>query len=184
MDTPEFVKRNKILEKQIELRLDAGAIEIAGLKRSMIDVLGIRGKSRYRTDDAFGLEVYRAMLCGKPRDLPSWQLAIDEGRLPVFRGMHLSEDDQLRADLIQQLMCQGRVDIDELQARHHIDFHAYFAADLARLQPLVADGLAIESLGQVTVTPRGRLLLRIIAACFDRYLHASQDAPTRFSRAI
>ena len=27
------------------------------------------------------------------RDLPSWQLALDEGRLPVWRGMRLSDDD-------------------------------------------------------------------------------------------
>ena len=48
-----------------------------------------------------------------PRDVPSWEAAIDEGRLPVFRGMHLSEDDQLRADLIQHLMCQGEVPVSD-----------------------------------------------------------------------
>ena len=119
-----------------------------------------------------------------PRDLPGWDAAIDAGRLPVWRGLRLDADDVLRADLIQQLMCQGRVGIGELEARHQINFHGYFAAEMARLEPLVADGLAALSPGEIVVTSRGRLLLRIIAACFDRYLHASQDAPTRFSRAI
>src|SRR5690606_14754649 len=40
-----------------------------------------------------------------PRDLQSWEQAIDAGRLPVWRGMHMDDDDVLRADVIQQLMC-------------------------------------------------------------------------------
>ena len=56
----------------------------------------------------------------------------NEGRLPVFRGMHLSEDDQLRADLIQQLMCQGEVPIAALERRYAIDFNVYFADALMR----------------------------------------------------
>jgi oxygen-independent coproporphyrinogen-3 oxidase len=35
----------------------------------------------------------------------------------------------------------------------------------------------------IRVTPRGRLLLRSIAMCFDAYLHAD-EAPKRFSRTI
>ena len=72
-----------------------------------------------------------------PRDLPSWQIAVDAGRLPVFRGMRLDEDDLLRADLIQQLMCQGEIPIAALERRYAIDFDAYFADALDKLAPLV-----------------------------------------------
>ena len=123
-----------------------------------------------------------------PRDLPSWQAALDEGRLPVFRGMRLSEDDVLRADLIQQLMCQGEIPIAALERRHAIDFHAYFADSLARLQPLREDGLVRLEPGRIVATRQGRLLLRNIAMCFDNYLQPptrQADAfPQRFSRAI
>ena len=119
-----------------------------------------------------------------PRDLPSWEIAIDNGRLPTWRGMQLDADDVLRADLIQQLMCQGEVDIPELEERHAIDFGLYFQDDLARLLPLQADGLVEVSATRITATSRGRLLLRIIAACFDRYLHQAQAEPARFSKAI
>ena len=122
-----------------------------------------------------------------PRDLPSWQIALDEGRLPVFRGMQLNEDDQLRADLIQRLMCQGEIPIGALERRYLIDFHDYFAAALARLQPLVDDGLARIEPGRIVATSRGRLLLRNIAMCFDHYLDQpahDQPATPRFSRAI
>ena len=123
-----------------------------------------------------------------PRDLPAWQIAIDEGRLPVFRGMHLSDDDVLRADLIQRLMCQGEIPVGALERRHDIDFSGYFADALERLRPLEDDGLVRLEPGRIAVTAQGRLLLRNIAMCFDHYLPA--DPPSdgaerpRFSRAI
>ena len=126
-----------------------------------------------------------------PRDLPSWQAALDDGRLPVFRGMRLSEDDVLRADLIQQLMCQGEVRIGALEQRHAIDFTNYFADALLELQPLQADGLVRLEPGRIAVTAQGRLLLRNIAMCFDHYLQTpatptepATTAAPRFSRAI
>ena len=112
-------------------------------------------------------------------------MAIDEGHLPVFRGMQLSEDDQLRADLIQQLMCQGEIPIDALERRYAIDFDQYFAHALERMQPLVDDDLVRREPHRIVVTRQGRLLLRNIAMCFDRYLDQSAVLTTpRFSRAI
>jgi oxygen-independent coproporphyrinogen-3 oxidase len=119
-----------------------------------------------------------------PRELPAWEAAIDAGRLPVWRGLRLSADDVMRAELIQQLMCQGELDIRRFEARFDVDFHAYFAPDLERLQALAADGLVNVDARFLRATDRGRLLLRIIAACFDHYLHAAVDAPARFSKAI
>ena len=127
---------------------------------------------------------------GGLRDLPSWQIALDEGRLPVFRGMRLTEDDQLRADLIQRLMCQGEIPIGALERRYLIDFNEYFATALERLRPLVDDGLVRIEPDRITATSRGRLLLRNMAMCFDHYLHTpgparpADTATPRFSRAI
>jgi oxygen-independent coproporphyrinogen-3 oxidase len=118
-----------------------------------------------------------------PRDLPSWEAAIDAGRLPTWRGMQLDADDVLRADVIQQLMCRGEIDIADIEYRHDIDFAATFADDLDRLVPLVADGLVTANATRIAATSRGRLLLRIIAACFDRYLHQT-DPIGRYSKAI
>jgi oxygen-independent coproporphyrinogen-3 oxidase len=119
------------------------------------------------------------------RDLASWEAMLDAGRLPVFRGMRLSEDDQLRAGLIQSLMCQGEIAIDAIEQRFSIDFRTYFRDALERLAPLVADGLVRVGAHRIEVTARGRLLLRNIAMCFDHYLDAPADvARPRFSRAI
>ena len=92
----------------------------------------------------------------------------------------------LRADLIQQLMCRGEIDVDGLEDRHGIDFGDYFAEAIAKLQPLAEDGLVRLEPDRIAVTSRGRLLLRNIAMCFDRYLDqpAASVASPRFSRAI
>ncbi|MFN3842509.1 MAG: oxygen-independent coproporphyrinogen III oxidase [Rehaibacterium terrae] len=118
------------------------------------------------------------------RDLPSWEAALDAGHLPVWRGLRLNSDDLLRADVIQQLMCQGRIDKALTEDRHNIDFNIYFAEALAQLEPLVADGLVAIGPRYIDATSRGRLLLRIIAMSFDRYLQRPQAQPARYSRAI
>jgi oxygen-independent coproporphyrinogen-3 oxidase len=148
------------------------------------------GYTTHADSDLVGLGVSAISHVGSsysqnPRDLPSWEIALDAGRLPVFRGMVLDQDDELRADLIQQLMCQGEIPVQALERRYGIDFSAYFAAELDRLHPLWEDGLVRIEDGRIVATARGRLLLRNIAMCFDRYLEpAAADAKPHFSRAI
>jgi oxygen-independent coproporphyrinogen-3 oxidase len=118
-----------------------------------------------------------------PRDIASWQAALGQGRLPVFRGMKMSDDDQLRAALIQHLMCQGEVPTAALERRYGIDFGRYFRDALVRLEPLIADGLVQVEPDRIVATSPGRLLLRNIAMCFDAYLDEGV-IPAQFSRAI
>ena len=151
------------------------------------------GYTTHAESDLIGLGVSAISHIGdtfsqNPRDLAAWQAAIDEGRLPVFRGMRMDEDDCLRADLIQSLMCQGEIPIAALERRYAIDFEQYFASALERLAPLVADGLVTLAHGRVSATTQGRLLLRSIAMCFDRYLDPGgprqQPGVPHYSRAI
>ncbi|MBN8715707.1 MAG: oxygen-independent coproporphyrinogen III oxidase [Xanthomonadales bacterium] len=162
----------------------ARAQQRGGLHRNFM------GYTTHADSDLIGLGVSAISHIGSsfsqnPRDLPGWEAAIDDGRLPVFRGMHLSEDDELRADLIQSLMCQGEIPIAALERRYGIDFRRYFDADIARLRPLIHDGLARVLPDRIQATAHGRLLLRNIAMCFDRYLTPPDpDARPRYSRAI
>jgi oxygen-independent coproporphyrinogen-3 oxidase len=148
------------------------------------------GYTTHADSDLVGLGVSAISHIGdsfsqNPRDLPSWQAALDDGRLPVFRGMRLDEDDQLRADLIQSLMCQGEIPVAALERRYAIDFAEYFSTALDRLAPLAEDGLVRVEEQRIAVTARGRLLLRNIAMCFDRYLEQPATVETpRFSRTV
>jgi oxygen-independent coproporphyrinogen-3 oxidase len=113
------------------------------------------------------------------RDVDDWEKAVDAGRLPVFRGLEMTEEDRLRADVIQQVMCRGEVDMDLVSVRHNVDFGEHFREAFRRLGPLIADGLVEMTANRIRVTARGRLLLRVIAMCFD----AAYDPPGAQAKA-
>ena len=146
------------------------------------------GYTTHADTDLLGLGVSAISNVGasysqNPRDLPSWEAAVDAGHMPVWRGLQLDPDDVLRAEIIQQLMCHGETDVAAVCAEHGVQFDTYFADALPRLAALQADGLAEVIEGRVRVTEQGRPLLRLLAMCFDRYL--SQSAPVaQYSRAI
>ena len=147
------------------------------------------GYTTHANSDLIGLGVSAISHIGdsysqNPRDLPAWEVAIDAGRLPVWRGMQLDADDIVRAEAIQQLMCNGAIDIVAMEHRHGIEFDSYFRTALDSMASLVADGLVEITDTEIRATSRGRLLLRIIATCFDRYLQQSPSAPARFSKVI
>lgn len=98
--------------------------------------------------------------------------ALDEGKLPVARGLTLSADDRLRRDVIERLMCDLAADLDAIAARHGARGDA-FDADLARLDPLIAEGYVTRAGRRVTITPPGRHFARLVAAAFDAYFQAS-----------
>ena len=203
-DLPDPAAKLGLLQLAIE-RLGAAGYEYIGMDHFALpdDELSIArrrgglhrnfmGYTTHADSDLVGLGVSAISHIGdtysqNPRDVAAWQVALDQGKLPVFRGMRLDPDDQLRADLIQSLMCRGEIPVTALERRHGIDFADHFADALDRLQPLAEDGLVRFEDARIEVTSRGRLLLRNIAMCFDRYLdHAPTDtrAAPRFSRAI
>ncbi len=122
-----------------------------------------------------------------PRDVPAWEVAVESGRLPVWRGLQMDPDDRLRADVIQQLMCAGRIDVGQVEHRYDIDFREYFAATWPELERLAREDLLTIGPDGIVATSQGRYLLRIIAMCFDRYLQqppCTTRGPTSYSKAI
>ena len=117
------------------------------------------------------------------RNLVDWEAAVDQGHLPVWRGIELSEDDVIRADVIQQIMCRGEVDLARVEQRYDLVFEEYFSDALEAMVPLMQDGLVDVDPERISATARGRLLLRLIAMCFDRYLMSQVEKP-RHSRVV
>ncbi|MDX1454382.1 MAG: oxygen-independent coproporphyrinogen III oxidase [Gammaproteobacteria bacterium] len=118
------------------------------------------------------------------KSLDEYYAAIDAGRLPIARGVKLSRDDRIRADVIQRIMCDGIVSFADIDAHWGIRFEEYFADSLLRLTPLLRDGLAILNRRRLVVTGKGRLLLRVIALPFDAYHGKLIDDSQSFSDVI
>jgi oxygen-independent coproporphyrinogen-3 oxidase len=197
-ELPDAATRLTLLQQTVEALTAAGYVHIGvdhfalpGDDLSQALVAGtlqrnFQGYSTHAACDLIGFGMSAISHVGETfsqnaKDLVGYYAAIDNARLPVARGLRLDDDDGIRADLIQQLMCAGEIDIAAFEARHLVDFPRYFHAALGRLAGLERDGLVTRSPGRIAVTPRGRFLLRIIARAFDAY---AAHPEIRYSRAM
>ena len=116
------------------------------------------------------------------KGLEEYYARIDAGRLAVFRGVLLDDDDRLRRAVITELICHFALDFATVERRFGIRFRDYFAVELAELADLRADGLLALAEAGIQVLPPGRLLIRNICMVFDRYLREQKQQ--RFSKVI
>jgi len=116
------------------------------------------------------------------KTLSEYRDALEGGKFPACRGLVRTTEDEMRRDVILDLMCHFRLDKPAIEARYGIDFDTVFADELERLEPMAADGLVEMGPQRIEVTPRGRLLVRNIAMTFDGYLRAGNAA--RYSRTV
>ncbi len=143
-----------------------------------------QGYVEHRADTVLGLGT--SAISSTPRmywqnyaDLGAYEDAIAARRLPIHRGAELDADDRIRRLLIQQLMCDGEADLEQLEHRFGIEPLSYFATELASL---AKDGqLARLDDHTIRTTPLGKLLVRNVCMLFDRYHHADGS---RFSSTI
>ncbi|MES2413708.1 MAG: oxygen-independent coproporphyrinogen III oxidase [Pseudomonadota bacterium] len=108
---------------------------------------------------------------------------LDQGRLPVVRGLALSRDDLVRRAVIMALMCQGELQFESIELAYLIDFRRYFADELKALSTLAGEGLVVMDSSAIQVTADGWFFIRAVAMVFDRYLQADRTR-ARFSRII
>jgi oxygen-independent coproporphyrinogen-3 oxidase len=117
------------------------------------------------------------------RTLEEYYDLLDHGLLPTARGIVLDRDDLLRRAVIMALMCHFEVAKESIETTHLIKFDDYFRAELEGLKQFEDEGLAENSAEWVSVTPRGKLLVRAIAMQFDRYLRLD-ERQRRYSKIV
>jgi len=117
------------------------------------------------------------------KSLEQYYEALDRVELPVLRGIELDGDDLLRRDVIQILMCDFELSLPVIEATHSIKFRDYFPDEWNALQQLEREHLLEISDDHIRITPSGRLLVRIVAMVFDRYLKVGM-VRERYSKVI
>jgi oxygen-independent coproporphyrinogen III oxidase len=125
----------------------------------------------YTADDADALIGVGASAIGKlPQgfvqnapDVAGYARAVAGGNFATVKGITLSDEDRLRASIIERLMCDLEVDLGP-------DGEQRFAGELDALRALAADGLVRIDGSRIAVTEAGRPFVRIAAAVFDAYL--------------
>jgi oxygen-independent coproporphyrinogen-3 oxidase len=116
------------------------------------------------------------------RTIEEYESYLEQDKIPVFRGIELEADDILRREIINQLMCNNKLNIETLENKWGINFKSYFKSALNNLQKMADDDLLKISNKKLTISSSGRLLARSICMQFDRYLEEKNKQ--RFSRII
>jgi oxygen-independent coproporphyrinogen-3 oxidase len=149
-----------------------------------------RGFQGYTTDAAPALIGFGASAIGSLPDgyvqnaptAPAYAKLIAAGGLAAVRGVALTNDDRLRRDVIERLMCDLEVDLVGIAEAHGAD-PTPLVACLEGLSRFEADGLAHWDGRRIEVSEKGRPFVRSVAALFDAYLTQDADRP-RHSRAV
>jgi oxygen-independent coproporphyrinogen-3 oxidase len=139
------------------------------------DILAFGASSISQTEEVFVQNV---------KNLPDYYRLVEEGRLPVERGLRVTREDRLRRDAITRVMCDLELDKAAFGQQWGIDFDQHFADAFDELKDMAADGLMVLTAEKISVTEVGRIFLRNIAMPFDAYLKQPAEQKPRFSRTL
>lgn len=198
-DLPAPAEKLKMLERTIE-QLTAAGYRYIGMDHFALpdDELAIaqeestlqrnfQGYTTHGHCDLIGLGVSAIsqigdLYCQNSSDLNEYQNALANSQLGTSRGLLCNQDDRVRRAVIQQLICNFRLDFATIEQDFNIDFRGYFAQLWPQLQAMAEDGLIELDREKILVLPAGRLLVRSVCMVFDAYLE--QQNRQRFSRVI
>ena len=162
--------------------------ELSQAQRSGVLHRNFQGYTTKGECDLLGLGVSAISAIGNSysqnsKELIEYYQNITQTGNAVDKGLFLSHDDQIRAYVIKELMCNMSLDKDETAQRFDIQFDDYFRQDLLTLRPFIEDGLIEITDKHIVIVPNARLLVRNICMSFDAYM-AKHRQFNRFSRVI
>lgn len=197
MPTPD--QKLAILQATTERLLEAGYVyigmdhfakpddELAVAQRNETLYRNFQGYSTHADCDLIGMGATSIGLVDNTysqnrKDLESYYKAIDGGQLAIFRGVHLTEDDELRRDVITRLISHFHLNFATVNKQWGIRFDEYFAKELQAVKIFAEDGLLTLNDQDIYITAKGRLLIRNICMAFDAYIKPGTQ--NRFSKVI
>jgi len=135
---------------------------------------------------AFGLSAISrvgASYAQNAKTLEEYYRDVEADKLPYRRGIVMSAEDRLRAEVIQRLMCDFSLRPSALAAKHHIDFGHHFKLEYEALERFAEAGLVDLHPDHIEITGAGRFFVRNVAMCFDQHLRQAVT-PAAYSRAV
>ncbi|MCX2758154.1 oxygen-independent coproporphyrinogen III oxidase [Vibrio cyclitrophicus] len=199
-DLPEAKEKMAILQDTIETLTGAGyqfigmdhfalpEDELAVAQREGILHRNFQGYTTQGEADLIGFGVSAISMVGdayaqNQKELKKYYAQVNDLRHALWKGVALDSDDLLRREVIKQLICNFKLDKTMIESEFSVNFNRYFKEDLELLQTFINDELVEVDDKEIRVTLRGRLLIRNICMCFDKYLRA-KARQQQFSRVI
>jgi len=116
-------------------------------------------------------------------DITVYKDRLTKGALATVKGCILSEDDKMRRDIIQNLMCNFEADLGAICRKYRMDTDI-LAQALDGLKDMIEDFLVAMNGYHLKVTEKGRPFVRIACMHFDSYITAQNENAARHSKAV
>ncbi len=162
----------------------AQALDSGALNRNFMGYTTHRG-ARLLALGASSISMLPGAMAQNTKDVEAYQRVVQEHGCAVDRGLLRSHEDQVRGEVIENLLCLGHVSFAEIERRYDLVFAEAFATELARVEPFLADSLVEKDQQGIRLTMLGRFFMRNVAMIFDQYLPQHRgDAKPMFSQAV
>lgn len=199
-DLPNAVDKIQMLSEAIQQLMRAGYVYI-GMDHFALpeDALAIakqqgrlhrnfQGYSTMADQDILALGVSAIGKMGSTysqnaKTLEEYYDYLDQGQLPIVRGLALNRDDLIRRAVIMAIMCHGELSYESIELSYMINFKEYFKTELQQLEEKQKQGLVYLEHDGIKVTDMGWFFVRAIAMVFDRYLQLDANR-ARFSKIL
>ncbi len=115
------------------------------------------------------------------KDYKAYETAISQGELPILRGYRRTADDNLRRQIILDLMCRMHLDLEGFKKQFELDPWECLKDELSEMEPFEKDGLLVLTrsdqgrIQKIKITPSGRICIRNICMVFDAHLRARRN---------
>lgn len=129
---------------------------------------------------ASSISLFPDLIVQSEKHVGRYRMKAHDGQLATMKGVVRSPDDQRRGALIEQLLCDGRVDLAELGWSPGAATRAMDDA-APQLAPLEQRGLVRRHDHGLEILPAGEPYARLAAVAFDRYRSVQTG---RFSQAV
>lgn len=112
------------------------------------------------------------------KDISRYQDMVAAGGIPVVRGLTLTDEDRLRGEIIERLMCDLACDVEEVCARHGA-LPSVFSSAFEALRPFEDSGLVRREGSKIAFLGAHRMAIRAVASLFDAYALPTARAYSR-----
>jgi oxygen-independent coproporphyrinogen-3 oxidase len=129
---------------------------------------------------ASAISQFPGLIVQNEKHVGQYRLRVGNGQLAGVRGVARSVADRVRGEVIERLLCDGRVDVGAIEARYGQP-PRLMASAIDALSALGSRGLLVCDGSTVTITGEGQPYCRLAAAAFDTFRSGSTE---RFSRAV
>lgn len=107
-------------------------------------------------------------------DMPAYRSAIEKDQLPLSKSCSLNDNDKVRANIIERIMCDFEIDLK--------DYDGDYSTELKAIQKFEDEGFLTICDTKIRIRYEARPIARLVCAQFDTYL--PPQTVQKHSRAI